>query len=266
MRLFNHNTRYSLGFSLVELSVLLALLATLTGMFITLAGKQKSTTQYEETRAKLEVIEKALQRELLFTGYLPCPAGRTQLPNAALYNLASNCNAGAPADVTHVSTMGGTADDIRIGTLPTRTLNLPDTYAVDAWGMRFTYAVVRDLAKSKTNFNDYVPPAVGNRLTVNNRSGTSLVATAPADVANSTVAYVVVSHGADKKGATIANGSVTNACTAGFLDTENCNHLTVANNRIFIQTNVTDDLTRPTTFFDDVVVWKPYHLIAPALK
>jgi prepilin-type N-terminal cleavage/methylation domain-containing protein len=256
----------SCGFSLVEISVVLVILATLTGMIAVLAGKQSSTSKYEDTKAMLKIIDEALQRELLFTGVLPCPARRTALPTAANFGQATNCTGAAPAGTDDVSTIGGavTADDIRIGALPTRTLNLPDKMAVDAWNMRFTYAVVRNLGNNNTQatFDGYTPPAAtANRIIINDANGNPMLKSLASTPADSFVAYVIISHGADKKGATSANGSTTNACTAGFLDTENCN-----SDGTFIQADIADDTTRPAAFYDDLMIWKPYHLIAPALK
>jgi type II secretory pathway pseudopilin PulG len=190
-----HKGYHSFGFSLVEISVVLVLIAAMTGMFLTLAGQQRSTSQYEDTKALMNTIETALQRELIYSGALPCPARLTAAPNTANFGVATDCAAVAPAGTTDISTIAGTADDIRIGAVPTRALNLPDKVGVDAWNMRLTYVVTEDLAQTKALFDTYVAPASGG-IRINDAAGNSLLANTPAGMV---LAYAIISHGADKK-------------------------------------------------------------------
>jgi len=47
---------------------------------------------------------------------------------------------------------GGAQEVIRIGSVPTRALNLPDEFMYDSYGSRFLYAVSADLATTAYNF------------------------------------------------------------------------------------------------------------------
>ncbi len=245
------------AFTLLEMSVVLAVVALILGSVIALATQQFNTNTYQQTADTMATIEAALQRQVMISGYLPCPASRTAAIGSAGYGVATDCTAAAPAGTTDISTIAGTADDVRIGVIPTRTLNLPDKVMMDAWNMRLTYAVVKDLAVNKTTFDAYVKPASGG-INVTDSAGNSVISST---LAGNLVAYVIVSHGNDNKGATVSSGGSTNACTAGFGDTENCN-----NDATFIDTVIQDKVLANATFYDDLIVWKPYYLIKSSLK
>lgn len=252
-----HHTSVN-GFSLIELSVVLAILALIMGSVILLMNRQLETNTYDTTADTINIIEAALQREAMISGYLPCPAPLDAALSTATYGVATDCAiAAAPSGTIDISAIAGTADDVRIGTIPTRSLNLPDRVMMDAWNMRLTYAVVKDLAVNKAMFNAYVKPASGG-LTVTDSAGNTLIAATPV---GGLVAYVVVSHGEDRKGATIINGASALACTPGSVDSENCDADTT-----FVDTSVNDKGVATAAFFDDLVIWKPLNLINPNLK
>ena len=251
--------RYSkvTAFSLLEMSVVLAIVSLILGSVISLATQQLNVNTYQQTKDTLNTIEAALQRQVMISGYLPCPASKTAAVASATYGIATDCNAAAPAGTTDISTIAGTADDVRIGTVPTRTLNLSDKVMVDAWNMRITYAVVKDLAINKTTFDAYAKPTSGG-IIVNDSAGNSMIAPSPT---GNLVAYVLVSHGYDNKGATAISGTSANSCGAGYGDTENCN-----NDGTFVDTSIQDKGVANAAFYDDLISWKPYYLIKPGLK
>jgi prepilin-type N-terminal cleavage/methylation domain-containing protein len=245
------------AFSLLEMSVVLTIIALILGAVISLANRQFDTNKYQKTADTIKIIEAALQRQVMISGYLPCPAARNAAPATAIYGVATDCTAVAPAGTTDLSTIAGTADDVRVGVVPTRTLNLPDKVMMDAWNMRITYAVVKDLATTKITFDAYTKPASGG-LALTDAAGNAMLAPTPT---GNLVAYVVVSHGNDKKGATVAAGAAGSACTAGAVDSENCD-----NDAAFIDTTLLDSTSAGAAFYDDLVMWKPYYLIKPSLK
>jgi prepilin-type N-terminal cleavage/methylation domain-containing protein len=245
------------GFSLIELAVVLVIIALMAGSVMTLMNRHLDTNRYDKTAETLKRIEEALQRQVMISGYLPCPAALNAAPSSATYGVATDCNAAAPAGTTDISAIAGTADDIRIGAVPTRTLNLPDNMLMDAWNMRLTYVVVKDLAIDTTKFNAYVKPASGG-VTVTDATGNPALDPAQAELFS---AYAVLSHGNDKKGATVLSGGSATACTAGNMDSENCD-----GDSTFIDTAFNNSTTIIASFFDDLIVWKPYYLINPSLK
>jgi prepilin-type N-terminal cleavage/methylation domain-containing protein len=245
------------GFSLIELAVVLVIIALMAGSVIALVNRHLDTDSYDKTAKTLQRIEEALQREVMLSGYLPCPAALDAALSSAAYGVATDCNVAAPTGTTDISTIAGTADDIRIGAVPTRSLNLPDNVLMDAWNMRLTYVVVKDLAIDTTKFNAYVKPASGG-IIINDAAGNSTLDSTQAELFP---AYIILSHGNDKKGATVLSGASATGCTAGNMDSENCD-----NDDSFIDTAFNNSTTIVASFFDDIIVWKPYHLINPSLK
>jgi prepilin-type N-terminal cleavage/methylation domain-containing protein len=242
------------GFSLVELSVVLAIIALILGSVITLVNRQFDTDKYQQTADTLKIIEEAIQRHVTLSGFLPCPAARDAAQSSATYGIATDCTAVAPSGTTDISTIAGTADDIRIGVVPTRTLNLPDRYMMDAWNMRITYVVLKDLSTNPASFKAYIKPTSGG-LVVNDAAGNAMI---DASLSASLVSYVAVSHGYDRKGATIASGTTTTTCSTTGLDMENCDV-----DRIFIDSPIKDENVAENAFYDDLILWKPYHMVDP---
>ena len=156
-----------LGFSLIEMAVVLMIVGLLlAGLVPTLSG-QMEQRQVNETRKQLEEINSAL------LGYaasqqppkLPCPAGPTIATNLANAGI-SNCNISSGR-----------------GVIPWVTLGISET---DAWGRRYTYSVASSVANAGTFTTSFTLSSRGN-LDVKNTIGGSNVAT--------DVPAIVVSHG-----------------------------------------------------------------------
>ncbi len=199
------------GFSLIEMSILLAVIGMLTVTLLTsgLIGREKY--RLTETEEKLEKIQAAIQVYYNRNGYLPCPAVRTEASSTATLGLESNCSAAAVAGVTDVLPTGGVNgnDDIRIGAVPTRTLLLPDTYLYDEWGNRFSYVVIKKLAISQGDFQSYSTALTNGVIKILDETG------APNSISMADVnGYLLLSHGADRKGAYSKQGTVAKACNA----------------------------------------------------
>ncbi len=256
-RAFN-STKQS-GFSLIEMGVVLAIIASTLGSVITLTNQYQARSKYDVTQEKLEAIDTAIQNYVLATTTLPCPADPDLAEGNAEFAKSTDCSAAAAGGITEVSVDGSdTKDNIRIGVVPTRTLNLPDDYLLDGWNMRIKYAVITDLAIDKDTFESYSKPAI-SPLIINDSNGNELVdQTTGKDMFT---AYIIISHGQDKKGAHVKSGATASTCTAGFGDTENCD-----NDEVFVDTNIKIDAETDALFFDDLILWKSFYLIEPDNK
>jgi len=113
--------------------------------------------------------------------------------------------------IVNVPAFAGTAPRVRRGTVPFRTLNLPEEFSEDGYGMKIDYAVTEPLATIGT----YDKNSGG--IAVVDSSGNTLVN--PAGSSH----FVMVSHGYDKAGAYTRQGKMGVPCQVGNLDTENCN-------------------------------------------
>ena len=105
------------GFSLVELSIVLLIVALLLGGLLPSISSQVEQARRNETRKQMDEIQQALMGYTIINGYLPCPTTTTD-PNNANYGSANtSCNVNATAE----------------GYLPWKTLGVSET---DAWGIK----------------------------------------------------------------------------------------------------------------------------------
>ena len=140
---------------------------------------------------------------------------------------------------------------VRIGAIPVRDLGLSNSYAINPWGYRYTYAVTESLAWNKANYNlsnGLIDVVDGNDATVL-RSGMAVPAPGIAE-------YVVVDHGTDGAGAYTGDAGVLHVpCPAVGMEMDNCNGgSTFRAMLIGKQAGV--------NYFDDVAVYG-INLIAP---
>lgn len=149
------------GFSLVELSVVMVIVAILmAGLMYTLSA-QVDQRDFEETRRRLEQARELLLAHAIINGRLPCPA-RYQSSASNSQGLESYCAAASPATCAGTETTTiqahGNCSNYYDGYLPAVSLGFAQTdasgFANDAWGSRIRYAV----AKLTTNCAT-TPPA-----------------------------------------------------------------------------------------------------------
>jgi hypothetical protein len=209
------------GFSLIFLAIMLSVLgiALVTAVPTEPDGIRVS---YKNTQQKLKAIEKALALYASTnSGDYPCPASRTLATSNTNFGNANDCNPQEPNctspfdtgvcenDSLTIETTGtsySTSTGVMIGAVPTKALNLPDEYAFDEWGRRFTYAIDRGLASSGDGTSS---------LDIRDSAGGRIIAS-----------YALFSHGPNGIGGYNRAGSGgTTTCTAGSAnETENCDH------------------------------------------
>lgn len=222
------------GFSLVELSIVLAILGVVTA-----GGLSVGTTVVEQqaniaSNAQLDTIDKAIQDFYQLNGYLPCPADPTVALGGAGFGVPVGGGTCTAAGAISNTTDTGTA---RIGALPTRALGLRDRSLADEFGNRYTYAVT----KLHTNAASFTT-----------NPGTIIVIDGSGNTIVSDSSYVVLSNGADGKGARRYQTATTPvACGAGMLDVENCNADATFRDARFNNGNVA------ASFYDDFIRWLP---------
>lgn len=195
------------GFSLIQISVLLAVGAMLLASSMPGKDAGDSNQKTLDNIYKLDKIEAAMTAFMASNGRRPCPAdGQYDVndqhfgweagaltPNSPLLG----CRGGDPA-----APMGPDIGTGRIvmGTIPTKTLSLPDDYAYDAWGRRFTY-VVDVRATTNAACYDMVVNGTQGGVVINTKDVTGAIVTTDNSM------YAFVSHGADGHGAWPAQGS-----------------------------------------------------------
>jgi prepilin-type N-terminal cleavage/methylation domain-containing protein len=237
-----HQNRFlQSGFSLVELTVVLVIVALLSSGLLLGLSAQRDVTSNQEVQRQLDSIKEALLAFAITNGRLPCPAF-PNLPN-------TDANAGLEGRLDANSDCNSTLNGH--GVLPWATLGLPET---DTWGQRFTYFASSKFTRhvtppALTSFSletglATTPPPENNSDTAN--IVTKIDLSKPVEIGNlktlaSDLAAVVVSHGSLGAGAYRTDG-VQNGDLNGD-EIENAN------------TTLTFVSLPPSNTFNDQLIW-----------
>lgn len=305
----------SRGFTLLELSIVLVIIATIMGGIMLVFNQSLDRKQEKETQMKMAAIQKALLDFRLAFNYIPCPADVTQNMDATSNNYygvkAANpgfCTGGTPAanfataggsftgsttnasaivtgigstaglsvgmllsgtglaagtaiasidsatqitlNVAATATNSGTTisyNFIAGGMVPTKSLQLPDDYAIDGWGHRIMYMVDVNLTADGGFANVPVNDTATNRITVNDASGIPKTTSA---------VYLLLSYGRNGHGAYPQAGGSTRlanyiSADADELTNCHCNASAAAAgfSSVFVQKPSLDGA------FDDIVLY-----------
>lgn len=225
------------GFSLLELSIVLTILAIIVAGGLTLSSTKIQQDEIVDTYDEMEEITTALQVFLNEHGRLPCPASITLTYSDALYGReATDCaDASPPAGLTRVEYPAASGEYVRIGGVPFYSLEIPDRFIGDSWGGRYLYAVHEDAITALTSSDT-------GTIRVVDGNGTSITDAA---------VMAIVSHGKSRKGAyTAKTGAVSIACDATNKDGENCDGDGIFTDAVY------NDGAVAANFYDDLIIWK----------
>lgn len=222
------------GYTLLELSISLTIIALLTTGGLAIIQKKQSSQQQKTSYEHINTIESAIQQFVQKNNYLPCPAVPTTSEKETNFGIASNYNT-----VTHACTT-------ETGSIPNRTLQLPDHLSYDGWGRKFTYRIATGMGNSQ----DFSSRTYTGDITITDIIGYNKTASNHEGKNKQAAAYIIISHGANGKGAWGKNTSTITAPTQG-LELENTNHTI---NKRYIQ-------HLPTTSFDDILAFTPYNIL-----
>jgi type II secretory pathway pseudopilin PulG len=246
---------YRHGFSLLELTIILTVLALLIAGNLATKPMEIKQSQQEETRAEMAHIAKALIAFTKEQGRLPCPMQMTAVRGTDRFGdeatTAANCGIGDSIPIVPVDDTGtwwrqpitGVAGhQAKIGGVPIYALGLSDEYVGDAWGNRYVYVVPENLIDSAD------PRTTAGSI--------KLYASDLTTITQSDASFVLVSHGIGGRGSYITESGATNVQLCGvatyILDGENCDH---SNDAMYI--NITQNLSdNAATFYNDLVLTK----------
>ena len=127
------------GFTLVELTIVLVIVALLIGGMLVPLSAQKDLQNASETQRQLSEAKEALYGFAAANGRLPCPA------SADTSGVENPAGGGAPC----VNAWNGFLPGITLGVGPTDAQG----YVVDNWGNRIRYAVTAANASAYTTTN-----------------------------------------------------------------------------------------------------------------
>lgn len=176
------------GFTLVELSIVVAIVAVLVGGTLMLGGARLDQQRVNGTKERLNLIERALKNYAEINGRLPCPADSRLTRADTDYGQASapygDCVSGATSS-PHSS------GEVVSGAIPFIELALPADLMFDNWGRKFTYVVDRR----------YTASNAARMNAQNSKCGSIVVADAVDTDITSNAMFILLSHGRDGHGA-----------------------------------------------------------------
>lgn len=250
------------GFSLIDVSILIAILSLLMVSMLSTTMVKSEANGWRNTKSHLDQAERTIQQFRRLYGRLPCPASINLRPGVAGFGTEPTgglaCGgATAPDWVAHgmvdVIRSAGSRS-VRIGALPTRSLGLGDSMALDGWDRKLGYAVIEDLATSQALFDSFVAPTALADEPITILSAPPSTRATSLSVGDA-VAYVIFSMGPDGEGATGAGGTLFRACgDLSRWDAQNCNLDT-----IFLDATLNE--IPGTTYYYDVLRWARYREI-----
>lgn len=278
---FTRHAPRAQGFSLVEMAMVLLVVGVLAALFLPATNTMMDNNRRKETRTKLESLESAITRFVMTTGRLPCPADGSLAPGNA--NQGLELAAGGACTVAALTN----------GVVPWRTLAIAQETVMDAWGSLISYrvwggagvanplTVANGMDMSGCDPAQVGPTSAGvcnattsplNWLTVDasvNARGFRVCNASPCAVGSvaelaskangNGVAYVLISHGANRFGAYTPNGGVplatANGSGPGALENNvNRNGLAVRTASpadFYVDADFNED---PANYYDDIVL------------
>ncbi|MDR0571626.1 MAG: type II secretion system GspH family protein [Rickettsiales bacterium] len=176
--------KYDKGFTLVEMSLVLAISAILLVGALDITRAVRSMTSQNDTAQKLRVIEKAINAYILEHRKLPCPAGMKLTTKSANYGKEA-CSPSVGDGITQAK-----KNSLLVGTIPVDDLNLERRYLFDGWNNKFVYLVLKDYTGDENNlFSKAIDSS---------------------ELINLKFSYVLISHGRNKIGGVHYDDSAEN--------------------------------------------------------
>lgn len=227
------------AFSLLELSIVMVVIAVTLTAGLDLVNDK--TSKLEQTKDRIQEVRDAIalyrQRN---SGKMPCPAPLNVSTSDSTFGVALsevNCKLTAVGTGTYRNSTYG----VRVGGVPINTLGLANKYAFDTYGNKLTYVVTEDAVDGTDTDLGKIPIFDAN------------------DNIISSPIFLILSHGADGRGAFNINGTVATGCVDGVAarhDAANCVHTTAGDvdnvALAFVNTNFNDgDIAARR--FDDVM-------------
>jgi len=196
------------GFSLLAMSLLILVLGFFSVVAANLYKVYKEQNTAALTSKNMELVQQALKNYVEVNGHLPCPASMEDPIDTREF--------GQPVSLACPSgNIPGTDYDpagVRIGAVPVRVLNLPDSAIVDGWKNRMVYAVTVSFARAGADMD-----SPDGKITINDETSSSVTRT-PGNVI-----YALISPGSDRRGAYGLNGVERVPCDTATISGENCN-------------------------------------------
>ncbi|HSQ97708.1 MAG TPA: prepilin-type N-terminal cleavage/methylation domain-containing protein [Rickettsiales bacterium] len=228
------NKKYS-GFTLLELSIVLAIVAILLTLSFNSAKYFLEQNHIKATHVKLNAIQNALEVYLIQNNALPCPAGLALSTGEAL----SSCTSASSTNGLFVT------DGVARGGVPYKDLNLTSDIALDSWNDKITYSVsIAALSDFRSMLDNFDGIYIFDNIYDNSDSER---------ITNEAV-YSINSHGKNKLGAYYKDGTVNSSTDIADQESINTPSSNYSNILIyFTDYKVCDDIGRYKTRMQMVI-------------
>lgn len=220
MMMKTHKPPYAqAGFSVVELSVVLTIMALIVSTSMFVGASRIEAVRVSTTQERMDFIFRAIQSYVDQYGYVPCPANNRL--SVTDNNFGDGEGSGGDVStvpiVTSDCTAAGTSIDgstnIMAGLLPTQQLGISPALAFDGWNRRFTYMVDADFTyTSESSGAGWVSVLDEGEIQVRYANEASL------PIITSEAVVALVSHGnnghgarTNKEGTAVVNSACGNA-------------------------------------------------------
>lgn len=174
-------------------------------------------------------IQNAIMAFVNKEGRYPCPAPLNAKIDTALYGKeisSSQCLGGGLGSGTFRA-LGRGGEAVRIGSIPTRSLNISDKLMVDGYGKRYVYAVTERMATPGTN-----PKSEQGVISVTNDDNHHMTSS------EGNAIFALISYGADDRGAYDIDGNLIMPCKAGTTAGNNCKFQTASDTEATFMTTL----------------------------
>lgn len=266
------------GFTLVEIALVVIIAGLVTGAAFDLYKAHRADQDDQVTRENIDLAHEALNEFFALHGRYPCPANPGLSPTDPDYGeeVCRNYGAGDPCPAGLFCTEVGsrdangnsTPDPVAIGALPAKTIRnlinaVPITprHMVDGYDSKFTYAVSELMTEQTYSL---LMPANSQLGAIDLRDENNRTVIEP----EKSIHFVILSHGRNRKGAYLEDGTPVGGCTGIVLGTpttptpgndfgsgldpelENCDN----NDAIFVS-GLRSFSNQEGQYFDDTVIF-----------
>jgi prepilin-type N-terminal cleavage/methylation domain-containing protein len=247
--------RQTRGFSLIELSIVTAILAIVSVLGLEAVAVYTSRRAYTITQDKVAAVDVAIKKFYASYGRLPCPT------------VITNSMIGA-------STNGGTEDCsgvsiVKYGGVPYITLGLPMSAAIDGYTSKFGYLVTNSLTTAALFDTATSVGRIEVRTGKLEQPCSTVCEVTFQPSASTGAAYAILSFGGDQRGALGKNGATLKACVPSTgppniydarIDTANCGGATsptispgVAGDAVVFDSRFNTGSVE-ASYFDDIIL------------
>ncbi len=225
----------SRGFTLIELSIVLVIIASLVAMIMFSIQARMDAAKIYITKERMQMIADAIDRYVEIYGHIPCPADRVARTNA-------NYGISMGDDITGTTCPAVGAPELFSGDVPARSLGLDTQMIADGWGIRFDYIIVKAYADADLFLSD--DNTYEDEFEIRNQGDQNVAE-------DRDVAYTLISHGPNALGGVSDKNPGVVVLYAYMADAELANSASGLN--VFYQSNAFLDDGK---VFDDIVIYK----------